>query len=294
MTLGLALAVRTSLALAGPLPPPTPIRKPVPAGMTAEVIKRYVGAIVKDKAGDLAAAARLYQDVIREGDVAGAHYNLADVYRRMEKYDAAIRDYKKYVELAPDAPDRATVEKLIAQLENADFTVVLDGAEPGAVILLDGKLLGPSPQVVHLPPGGRHAVDRISPTGHRHGSFEARAGRHEHEVLDDWSPHAHKDGDVPGNVVISTSGDFTTSGSWRDKQTEQLFEMPARQTLAPGHYESFPWNDGRTCAPLVFDVPRRAPTSTDVTFVYLDAKPRGQHGECQQVATRVTTVRIAP
>jgi len=257
--------------------------------MTAENIKLFVGAIVKDKAGDPHGATRLYEDAIKDADAANTHYNLADVYRRMEKYDRAIKEYEKYLELAPDAADKAQVARLIDQLKNADFEVVLDGAEPGAVIFLDGKLLGPSPQVVRLPPGGRHAVDRISPTGHRHGSFEARAGHIEHEILDDWSPHQAKDGDVPGNVVISTSGEFNTQGSWVDKKTQIHFEMPGRQTLAPGHYETYPWNDGRTCGPLVFDVPKRG----DITYVYLDAKPKTPR-DCQEVATRVQNVKVGP
>ncbi len=287
----LTILLSAGAALAGPIPPPTPIRKPVPPGMTADNIKIFVKAIVADKAGELHDAISKYEDFNKEsGDSANAFYNIADVERRMERLERAIKDYKKYLDLAPQAADRKEVEHLIDQLANADFTVVLDGAEPGALIFLDGKLLGPSPQIAHVGPG-MHGVDRISPSGHREGSFEGKPGGYQHEVLDDWSAKKHEG--PPGNVVLSKSGTFGSSGSWKDKQSGIEYEFPGRFTLPPGHYVTKPWDDDRTCQPIEFDVPKHG----DITYVYVDAEPKakkGHHGECQNIVTRVQNVKVGP
>jgi hypothetical protein len=62
--------------------------------------------------------------------------------------------------------------------------------------------------------------------------------------------------------------------------------------LPPGHYSTFPWNDNRLCVPIAFDVPRLPPGSTDVLFVYVDAKARGMHGECQAATIRTQLVKV--
>lgn len=294
-TLALALLVSSAgPALAGPVPPPTPVRKPVPAGMTAEVIKQFAQAIVYDKAGDVEEAARAYDKANEAAPFAATFYNLADVHRRMDKYRDAIQEYQKYLELAPDAPDKAEVARIIDQLKHADFTVVLQGKEPGAVVFLDGKLLGPSPQIVKLAPGSVHAFDRISPTGHRHGHYEAKYDQFARETLDDWSARPKKEGEPPGNVVLSASGEFGTSGSWVDKDTGIHFEFPGRQFLPPGHYSTFPWNDNRLCVPIAFDVPKLPPGSTDVLYVYVDAKAEPTHRTCQPATIRTQIVKVGP
>ncbi|HEX7843694.1 MAG TPA: tetratricopeptide repeat protein [Kofleriaceae bacterium] len=43
-------------------------------------------------------------------------FNIGQCYRNLGDYDAAIFSYKKYLTLAPDAPNREQVEKLIGEL----------------------------------------------------------------------------------------------------------------------------------------------------------------------------------
>jgi len=43
-------------------------------------------------------------------------FNIGQCYRNLGDYDSAIFSYKKYLTLAPDAPNRAQVEQLIGEL----------------------------------------------------------------------------------------------------------------------------------------------------------------------------------
>jgi tetratricopeptide (TPR) repeat protein len=44
-------------------------------------------------------------------------FNIGQCYRNLGDYDSAIFSYRKYLKLAPDAPNRAQVEQLIGDLE---------------------------------------------------------------------------------------------------------------------------------------------------------------------------------
>jgi tetratricopeptide (TPR) repeat protein len=44
-------------------------------------------------------------------------YNIGQCYRNLGDYDQAIFSFKKYLKLAPDAPDKDKVEKLIEELQ---------------------------------------------------------------------------------------------------------------------------------------------------------------------------------
>src|SRR5881394_2176811 len=111
-----AVAAAPSSSAAPGLAPPAR-RKPPPEGFPADAIEPFVNAILADRAGDLGTALRRYQDANRISEQAGTHYNIADVQRRMEHWKQAVESYRKYLELAPSAPDRAEVERLIAQIE---------------------------------------------------------------------------------------------------------------------------------------------------------------------------------
>ena len=45
-------------------------------------------------------------------------YNIAQCYRNLGDYDQAIFSFKKFLQLAPDAPNRESVERTISQLED--------------------------------------------------------------------------------------------------------------------------------------------------------------------------------
>jgi tetratricopeptide (TPR) repeat protein len=258
-------------------PAPTAKRKPPTDKYPAEAIAPFVEAVLADKAGNLSQAQRRYQDANRISEQANTHYNIADVRRRMERWKPAIESYKKYLELLPNAPDRAEVARLIAQLERRPGTAVIDGDAPGAVVFVDGKLIGPSPVVLQLP-DGRHVADRITPTGHAHRSFELRPATSEHVRMSTTR-------EEPGNVVLN--GNVRFGGSWRDGGNE--YRLPGRMALPPGRHVTYLVSPNRACSPLVFD----APKPDELVYVFVEAGPESGRG-CLPIKVKQTKVRFPP
>lgn len=257
-----------------------PARRKLPvATWEPAAIELFVEGLIADRDGDLGLALKRYDKANDREPQANTHYNLADLHRRLGSYRRALEAYRSYLELAPDAPDRAEVERLIARIETTPGTVVIDGQDLDAVVYVDGKLVGPSPVVVQLP-DGRHAVDRIGPTTHRQRTVTTSGASHEHVSL-------NVEIDTPGNVVLSASAALGTQGSWVDKATGVTYSLPGRQQLAPGRHVTTPWGN-RTCSKVVFDVPR----GEGVTFVYLDAGPREKGASCHPVTVRQQKVRF--
>jgi tetratricopeptide (TPR) repeat protein len=62
-------------------------------------------------------AAREMEAAYRLRPVAALQYNLAECYDRLSRLDDAVGAYRKYLEGTPGAPDRATVEARISNLE---------------------------------------------------------------------------------------------------------------------------------------------------------------------------------
>jgi tetratricopeptide (TPR) repeat protein len=76
-------------------------------GMAAYALEDWDAAIAEFEAG------------FREEPNAAFLYNIAQAHRKAKRPEPAVKFYRKYLELAPDARDRGEVEGLIASLEHA-------------------------------------------------------------------------------------------------------------------------------------------------------------------------------
>jgi tetratricopeptide (TPR) repeat protein len=266
----LALVLLGGVAVAAPS---KPVRKPPPPELPANRLSDYVDAVIADKLGDFEKAIQRYQSAADGKPLAAIVYNIADLERRSEDYEEAVRDYKKYLELAPQAADRGAVQQLIQQLEKTPMTLVVDGEDLDAVVFIDGKRAGASPLVTTLATGS-HTMDRIGPTRYRHDYLDAKPMKKDH-ITDNGS-------EEKGNVILSTS--TTYGGSWTDKDVTYM--MNRRFELPPGKYETPFFEAGRACSPLSFTVP-----ATGLVYVFIDA-PRdfGKRGPC--VPIKVTTQNL--
>jgi len=74
-------------------------------------------------------------------------FNIGQCYRNLGDYDSAIFSYKKYLTLAPDAPNREQVEQLIRDLEARREQS-------------DSRRLGLQRQPAPPPPAEEHPADR--------------------------------------------------------------------------------------------------------------------------------------
>jgi len=256
------------VAFAGPS---KPIRKPPPPELAPDRLSYFVDAVIADKTGDYETAISRYRSAADGKDHSAIVYNIADLERRSEDYEEALRDYKKYLELAPQAPDRGAVQQLIKQLESTPTSIVVDGEDLDGVVFVDGKRAGSSPLVTTLS-AGWHVVDRIGPTSYRHDYVDAKPlGR----------KHITSYSEAKGNVVLSTS--TTYGGSWRDN--EILYRMNQRFELPPGKYETYFFDAGRGCSTISFTAP-----ATGVVFVFIDAPRDLKRGACTPI--KVTTQHV--
>ncbi len=93
-------------------------------------------------------------------------YNVGQAYEKLGNVPAALRSFRKYLRLAPDARDRATVEAKIRNLEqrlraSGVQQVTVLSRPLGATLSVDGKPLGETPWTGELAPGRHRAVLRL-------------------------------------------------------------------------------------------------------------------------------------
>lgn len=245
--------------------PSKPVRKPAPPDLPSDRLSYFVDAVMADKKGDYDKAISRYRSADDGKKLPAIVYNIADLERRSEDYDDAIRDYKKYLELSPQAPDRAAVEQLIRELEKTPASLVIDGDDLDAVVFIDGKRIGPSPLVTSVGEGW-HIVDRIGPDSYLHDTVDGKPMSQKH-----ISGYGRED---KGNVVLSTSSGY--GGSWKDR--EFTYKMNQRFELPPGTYQTYFIEPNRACTPLKFTVP-----ATGMVYVFIAAPRDFKRGECAPI-----------
>ncbi|MBZ0234193.1 MAG: PEGA domain-containing protein, partial [Deltaproteobacteria bacterium] len=91
-------------------------------------------------------------------------FNVATVYERLNELRQAATYYRRYLQDAPDAPDRAKVERTIEALRKKPSAVTIESAPAGAVIIVDGERKGRAPLELKLPGGEHHVVAEHSGT----------------------------------------------------------------------------------------------------------------------------------
>jgi tetratricopeptide (TPR) repeat protein len=89
-------------------------------------------------------------------------YNVGQAWEKLGEVPNALRAYREYLRIAPEANDRATVETSIRNLEQrlrdkGVQQVSVYSSPAGAIVLLDGKQVGVTPWTGEMKPG-RHTV----------------------------------------------------------------------------------------------------------------------------------------
>lgn len=81
---------------------------------------------------DFEKAIREYEAAYNIMPLPGLIFNIAQCYRNLQRYDEAIQLFQQYLQRAPDAPNRAAVEKLVEELQNqASAKAARTGGKPG-------------------------------------------------------------------------------------------------------------------------------------------------------------------
>lgn len=92
-------------------------------------------------------------------------FNIAKCYEQLGAHAKALRNYREYLRLLPDAKDRETVSEAIGAIERRLKTqgvqqVLLFADPPGARVEVDGQDLGLAPVSAELKPGNHRLVLR--------------------------------------------------------------------------------------------------------------------------------------
>lgn len=114
------------------------------------------------KAGKYADAIAKFEEAFKVKSHPVIYFNIGKCWEQLGDSAKALRNYRDYLRLSPDASDRQQVSDSIANLERRlrekGVQQLLIFAEPAnAKIVVDGKDLGPSPASVELS-AGTHAL----------------------------------------------------------------------------------------------------------------------------------------
>ena len=233
------VAILTAPALAGP--------KSTPPKFAKAARDAFAAARAADDAGRLDEALKQYERAYEISPHPFVLYNIADLHRRRKSYATAIKTYKQYLE-SDTIPDRAAVEKLVAQLEAIPGTLDVVFEEPDGVMFIDGKRSG-APSRIDLREG-TYVVDVITPISHGYGVCSVSAGH-------DSTCRIPAKARVDGNVVLS--GRWPMGGlSWPVKHADGgdvRLQFRGRAVAKPGHYPDLKVMENQ-CQPLPLDVPR--------------------------------------
>ena len=168
---GLALAAGPKKPVKKPAAKPAPaaVVAPAPAGepasATEEAKKFFQWAQRLYKQAQYAEAIAKFEEAYRVKPHPVIFYNIGRCYEQLGEIPKALRNYRDYLRLVPEAADRETVTDAIANLERRlkekgvqQLMLFADPAE--ARIEVDGKEIGSSPATVELVPGNHRVAVR--------------------------------------------------------------------------------------------------------------------------------------
>ena len=247
------LVAVVAVAIAGPE------RKIAPDKFEKAAGELFAKAVAADDKGDAKAALEMYATAFDLSPHPNIAFNVADLQNRIGRIRDAIASYELYLALAPTAPDRSTIEAVIARLEHAPVTVEISTSAAvdmdGGYVIVDGGIVkqpGVQGSPLHLPPG-RHVIDIVTPTTSWSQLVYLDVGSA--AVTLAAKPPARLD----GSSVISAH-DLTVylEGVPADAKT-------TRFELSKGHHRVGVSDRGYECPPISFDVPGGA----DVGYLYV-------------------------
>jgi hypothetical protein len=135
--------------------------------------------------------------------------SIAESAAKQGRVDVALAAYDKYLQLRPDAPDRADVEQKRSALAQTPGEITLTSEPPGADVTVDGQPTGKrTPALLQLSPG-EHRIE-LALAGHAADPQEldvAPGARTEHAVmLRAEAPSAEPVAATPSAPAAATSG----------------------------------------------------------------------------------------
>ena len=250
-----------------------PKRKP-PTPETPLVALRLIAkAELLERRGLMSEAMTWYEQAQEKApDQAHIYFNIGRGWMYRGNLGDAADAFKKYLELAPKASDRAAIAKLVGELEHHVPALTIEArdfatSDPGDVILLDGIVMGPAPLTLH-PTRGPHVIERIGPTRYARTDYKVEE-RSNDQTLDP----TREVGTSKGNVVIDGLQMFENNAEWTENGI--AFATGRRIQLPIGHYKTLGQvhpDDKPLCKPVEFDVR----STTELLHVHVEIDDRAR------------------
>lgn len=127
---------------------------PAHADNREEARKAFAEGQAADKQSDWPAAVEHYLHAFELVPHHFAAFNIATDYERMNQLREAATWYQRYVELAPQSPDRDKVQRLILELKLRPARLTVKSTPPGARLSIDGQKVGITPYTGSVRGGG--------------------------------------------------------------------------------------------------------------------------------------------
>jgi hypothetical protein len=261
------------LALAG-VAHAQPKRKAAPDKFAKAASEAFNAAVDADTKGDLRTALALFEKAHAISPHPSTIFNVADVNRRLGQLKPAIRGFETYLAMAPDAKDRADVEKTLDELYKTPgtiFVITTEATDRDSVDLTAGFILvsgeikkrpGPVPVIkprnitgvtLTVPPG-EHVVDFVTPITYATRQCEVGPGEQR------WC-ELKAEPRIDGNAVVSAyDRSFDVIAERRGKDlVYKRFDLPAGKHRLLVKDRSF------GCAPL----PMESGGNNTVAYAFL-------------------------
>jgi tetratricopeptide (TPR) repeat protein len=137
---------------------------------------RYEEGVEAYRAARYVDAVRLFLEADAISPSAALSYNIARAYEKLADDAQALRWYRNYLRLSPQAANATEVEGYVRSLSNAlvkrglqQLTILT--SPPGATVAIDGRPVGVSPLTVELRPGNHDTLLTLRGFSDFSGSF---------------------------------------------------------------------------------------------------------------------------
>ena len=175
-------------------------------------------------------------------------YNLARSLERGGQVEAALRYYGKYVELAPNAEDKAAVQAtmkgLQALLDSRKGTLKVTSSPDGAEVKVDGVPLGSTPLSTQVAPG-EHGV-HLSLAGYQSTTRQVVVKAESSATVSvalaadglDWKPIAGWSGVGLGVVLAGVGAKFSLDASATADEAREYLRGEGAGELKPKYNDA--------------------------------------------------------
>lgn len=228
--------------------------KPLPDKFAVRAAAVFDKAVAAEQANQWRKAIELYEQAFELSPHPNTVFNIATLYADHGEDKRALEAFQLYLDLAPDAPDRAAVDERITAILTKKWTVPLESFRSvdlaESYVLIDGEVIAKPGQIkndkldVTYSPGWHWAI-AVSPISFGTDAFGS------HGDYDDRHEKISLQGDTHGDGNLLVQLDYGIEG---DVEGKLLKERVRYKAPAGAHWLKLR-DHGHECRPVKLDIP---------------------------------------